>query len=275
MKTMIAFLGSLVLSVAAQAGPTPPVKIDRQSYDQWLIDIGAPASPYTDYTFRWIDEQKQKALPHEVSADPQKLFVAVEAPLAEAIRVEGAGDAEEGTSYGLETYALIDAPVSAVLETVLFRWGKPVGREGGMTRPFDTVYGFREESLSPEWGTGSYKTFTVKKNGGIAGDMNDSFTLLVRGNAKEGYLLVGSFIAPTGETITTSYISAVVLKPTADGKTDYRVAGPQTGQSYAFFGIENGRKNFGFNRDRIREGQKEFLGQIQELKKTGKITEKN
>jgi hypothetical protein len=65
-----------------------------------------------------------------------------------------------------------------------------------------------------------------------------------------------------------------MLKPMADGRTDYRVAGYHLGQSYAFFGIEYGRKNFGFNRERIRQGQQEFYGQVAELKQTGKITER-
>jgi hypothetical protein len=46
------------------------------------------------------------------------------------------------------------------------------------------------------------------------------------------------------------------------------------GQSYAFFGLDNGRKNFGFNVSRIREGQKDFYSQVKALKETGKIPEK-
>ncbi|HEY8278873.1 MAG TPA: hypothetical protein VIH99_04575, partial [Bdellovibrionota bacterium] len=252
MKTMILPLFTILFAVAAQAA-TPPAQIERQSYDQWLSQIGAPASPYTDYAFRWIDAQKGKGLPNQVNADPEKLYVTVEAPLAEAVRAESAGEVEEATSYGLETYALINAPVDTVLETILFRWGKPVGKTSGITHPIDTVYGFREESLKPEFGPGSYKTTTVKKNGGIAGDMADSFVLLSRGSAKDGYTLIGSFLAPTGETISTSFITVITLKPTADGKTEYRVAGLLNAQSYAFFGVEQGRKNFGFNLQRIRE----------------------
>lgn len=84
-----------------------------------------------------------------------------------------------------------------------------------------------------------------------------------------------SIIAPIGDTTTVSYITIMMVKPTADGKTDYRVAGMLTGQSYSFFGLDNGRKSFGFNVTRIREGQKDFYSQVQALKTTGKIPEKH
>ena len=275
MRTVFLALSALAFSVVAQAGSAvPPASIERATYSNWLSQIGAPSSPYSNFLFSWLEEQGKTSLPSQVSADPEKLFVAVERPLAEAVRVEAAGDLEEGTSYGLETYAIINAPVSTVLETILFRWGKPVGQAAGATRPYDTVYGFREERANPEWGPGSYRTITSKRNGGIAGDMNDSFSLLVRGNPQEGFVIAGSFIAPTGETITTSFLTFIILRPMADGKTEYRVAGLLTGQNYSFFGLENGRKNFGFNAARIREGQKEFIGQVKALKDTGKIPER-
>jgi hypothetical protein len=120
----------------------------------------------------------------------------------------------------------------------------------------------------------SYRAETLKRNGGIANDQNDSFSLLVRGDAQSGYTLIGSFIAPIGSTSTTSYVTIIMIKPMADGKTDYRVAGMLTGQNYSFFGVENGRRNFGFNTGRIRDGQKDFYLQVKALKETGRIPEK-
>ena len=235
MKSVILSLtaaSALVLSLAAQAGvPVPPPTIDRATYPAWLQQIGAPASPYFNFAFSWLEEQSKKPLPAQVAADPEKLFVSVDRPLAEAVKAEGAGDVEEGTSYGLETYAIIDAPVATVLETILFRWGKPVGQPAGITHPFDTVFGFREEKATPEWGPGSFKTITQKKNGGIASDMNDSFSLLVRGNPQQGFVIAGSFLAPTGATTTSSFITMIVIRPMADGKTEYRVAGLLTART--------------------------------------------
>src|SRR5205807_1237391 len=111
------------------------------------------------FTFAWLESQKNRPLPSNVNSDPDKLFVTVDRPLAAAIKVEGDGDAEEGSTYGLETYGIINAPIATVLETILYRWGKPVGQASGVTHPNDTVFGFREEKLTQEWGPGSYKTY--------------------------------------------------------------------------------------------------------------------
>ncbi len=276
-SSILSLLAILPLAAAA-AGPTPPTQLDKDSHNEWLNQIGAQStSPYADYTFGWFNTQKTRALPEQVNKDPDKIFVVVDKPLAEAVKVETAGDVESGTSYGLETYAVIDAPVQTVMETILFRWGKPVGQSGGITFPYDTVFGYREERAQVEWGPGAYKTFTFKRNGGIAQDMNDVFAMVVRGNNTDGYTLVGSFLEPYGNgttTTSTTYITIISLRPLAGGKTDYRVAGMLTGQSYAFFGVENGRKNFGFNQAKIREGQKEFIKQVKALKDTGKIPER-
>lgn len=270
------FIGfSLLASTAAKAGaPQPPTKIDQASFTQWLGQIGATPSAYIPYAFGWLEAQRTSALPAAVAADPDKILVSVDKPLAEAIRLESAGDVEEGTTFGLESYGILDAPVSTVLEAILFCWGKPVGAPDGVTHPIDAVYGFREEKLTREWGDGTYKTYTAKKNGGIAQDENDTYTLLVRGDAKTGYLVAGAFLGPNGaDTSTTSYITIMTVRPMADGKTDYRVAGMLTGQNYSFLGLDSGRHNYGFNAVRLREGLKGFLAQVKSLKETGKIPE--
>jgi hypothetical protein len=276
MRTLLLSLCvTALLPAMASAGPTPPAQIDRATYGEWLTAIGAPVTPYFNYMFSWYEGQAGKPLPAQVLSDPDKLFITVDAPLAEAIREEGAGDAEEGTTYGLETYGVIDAPVATVVETMLFRWGKPVGQQVGVTHPNDTVFGFREEKLTQEWGAGSYKTYTLKHNGGVANNMDDTFSLLVRGDVQKGYVLVGSYLGPNGDTTTSSFITIMIVKPTADGKTDFRIAGMQTGQNYSFFGVDMGRRNFGFNVARLRTGQKDFYSQVKALRETGKIPEKH
>jgi hypothetical protein len=267
---------SAILPLSALAGgPTPPTEVSRATYPGWLSAIRAPSTPYFDYIFSWYETQLTAAIPNQAKTDPDHLFVTVEKPLAAAVKVEAAGDAEEGTTYGLETYGIVDAPLATVLEATLYRWGKPVGKPSGVTHPNDTVFGYRQETLTQEWGPTSYKTFTLKHNGGVANDMDDTFSLLLRGDAQHGYVLIGSYIEPNGSTTTTSSITIILLRATADGKTDYRVAGMQTGQSYSFFGLDSGRKNFGFNVSRIRDGQKDFLSQVKSLRDTGKIPEKH
>lgn len=277
MKHLFALALMLFSSLAVAAGDTtPPPSIERTTYVRWLKAIKSVVSPFDQKIFAWYEQQRNLPLPNEVNADPQKLFVSVERPLAATIELEDAGEIEKAVTYGLETYGIVDAPVEMALETIMFRWGKPVGQAQGTTYPTDPVYGFREEKLEPQWGEGAYRTITHKTGGGVAKEMHDVYSLLVRGDARSGYVLVGSFIGKEGrnQTQTTSFITIVMLKPTADGKTDYRVAGFHMGQNYGFLGIEHGRKNYGFNRDRIRGGQKEFYDQVAELKKTGKITEK-
>lgn len=273
-STMIAC--SLILAGAARAedAAQAPAEITREAYGAWLEEIGSVTSPYQEKLFDWLDEQNSRTLPPEVMSDPDHLFVTVDRPLQETIEAEEMGDVEKGVTYGLETYGILDAPVDTVLETILFRWGKPVGAASGVTYPVDSVFSFREEKLETFWGDRSYRCETTMRGGGVAKDQNDTASLLVRGDAQTGYMLVGNFFGPNGSSPTTSSMSIMLLKPLEDGRTEYRVSGRYTGQSYSFFGIEFGRRNYGFNVSRIRAGQKDFYGQVQELKATGKITER-
>ncbi|MGE3260226.1 MAG: hypothetical protein AB7K68_00460 [Bacteriovoracia bacterium] len=254
---------------------TPPASVERTTYLRWLKTIGSEPSPFEQKLFTWYEAQRNLPLPVEVAQDPERLFVSVAAPLANTIELEDSGDIPKAVTYGLETYGSLDADIATALETILFRWGKPVGAAEGVTYPTDTVYSYREERLNQQWGPGTYRTITRKTGGGVAKDMNDVYSLMVRGDAREGYVLVGSFAGRDGKAAsqTISFMTIITLRPTADGRTDYRVAGYHMGQSYAFFGIDFGRRNYGFNPDRIRTGQKEFYDQVAELKATGKITE--
>jgi hypothetical protein len=265
---------ALALCFSLNAYGEVPAELERASYSEWLSSIGSVSSPYLEPIFDWYEEQKGSALPPQVEADPERLFVSVERPLQQTVEAEEMGDVERGVTYGLETYGLVDAPVDVVLETILFRWGKPVGAESGVTYPVDTVFGYREERLAPKWGPRAYATNTVMKNGGVAKEQNDASSLLVFGDSTKGYVLVGQFFGPNGKTPSTSSMSIIILNPVTGGKTDYRVSGRYTGQSYLIFGIEHGRRNYGFNATRIRAGQKDFLGMVKSLKTTGKIPER-
>ena len=270
MKLVIA----LCMGMAFAGQQDAPQNIVREDYRAWLQSIGSVVSPYLDVLFDWQQEQLTAALPKEVSQDPDKLFVTVDRPLQQTIDAEEAGEVEAGITYGFETYGIIDASVDLALETILFRWGKPIGARGGVTYPVDTVFSFREEKATPMWGPGGYRTESTMRGGGIAKDQNDLSSLLVRGNSSSGYLLVGNFFGPNPKSPTTSSMSIMFLRPTADGKTDFRVSGRYTGQSYKAFGLDFGRKNYGFNPVRVRNGQKDFFNMVAELKKTGKITER-
>lgn len=267
-------LFALLLTTSAYAKDAP-AELNRDSYSTWLAQVGSVSSPYLERIFDWAQEQRSARLPDPVLADPDKLFVTVERPLADAIEAEANGDVEAGVTYGLETYGVIDAPVATVLETILFRWGKPIGsKAGGITYPVDTVFSYREEKAQPMWGPNAYRVETVMKGGGVAKDQSDISSLIVRGDARRGYMIIGNFYGALGKTPTTSSMSIMLLTPTADGKTDYRVSGRYTGQSYKMFGLDFGRKNYGFNVSRIRNGQKDFYLMVDELKRTGKITER-
>ncbi len=270
---MFSLMMGLLLATLVQASDAPAV-LEREAYRSWLQEIESVESVYLDSLFDWMEEQKISELPAAVDADPEKLFVSVDKPLQDTIEAEANGDIEKGTTYGLETYGKISAPIETVLETILFRWGKPVGQLAGTTYPYDTVFSFRQETLAPFWGPQAYRTETLMRGGGVAKDQSDVNSLVLRGNSEEGYFLAGSFFGAKGRTPTTSAMSIIYLKPGPSGDTEYRVSGRYTGQSYAIFGLEFGRRNYGFNVTKIRQGQKEFYSMVEELKTTGKIRER-
>jgi hypothetical protein len=264
----------LLMFVGISSASDAPAVLERESYRSWLQEIGSVESIYLDSVFAWYEEQKNSPLPPSVEQDPDQLVVSVEKPLQDTIEAEANGDIEKGVTYGLETYGVVNAPIQVVLETILFRWGKPIGASAGVTYPFDMVFGFRQETLAPHWGPTAYRTETLMKSGGVAKDQSDVSSLVLRGDATNGYDLVGSFYGAKGKTASTSSISIIWLRPTGEGKTEYRVSGRYTGQSYALFGIEFGRRNYGFNLAKIRQGQKDFYAMVEELKTTGKIRER-
>jgi hypothetical protein len=263
----------LLVLLSSSAFAEAPQQLERETYRAWLEEIGSVQSVYLDSVFDWYEEQQQTSLPPSVGQDPEQLVVSVDKPLQDTIEAEKNGDIEKGVTYGLETYGVIHANMQLVLETILFRWGKPVGENSGVTYPFDLVFGFRKESLFPFWGPRTFRTETTMKSGGVAKDQNDINSLVLREDAG-GTVLAGSFWGANGKSASTSSISIIYLKPMENEKTEYRVSGRYTGQSYALFGIEFGRRNYGFNLTKIRQGQKDFYSMVEELKNTGKIRER-
>jgi hypothetical protein len=264
------------LSAVAFADVNPPSGLpERRSYTRWINQVGAVESAFTAPIFDWYEEQLRTALPSAVNEDPEHLVISVDRPIAETIELEESGDIESGTTYGMEVYAILDAPIETALEALLFTWGKPIGKREGITYPFDTVFNYNKEVIRERWGANNYESESTKTGGGVAKDLRDSFTLLVRGDAQNGYIVLGNYLKPLGKTTTTSHISLAYFKPMADGRTEFRVSARQTGQSYKIFGIEFGRRNFGFNVSRLRQGENAFIDSVQELKTTGTIRENN
>jgi len=262
----------LFFSPVAQAAP-PPTAVTRAAYVSWLASIDSAASAFTDKIFAWEDEQLRNPIPSQVNADPDKIYIAVARPMAETIALEQAGEIEEGNTIGFEAYAIINAPIATVLEVKLFTWGKPVGKVSGDTYPFDSVFSQKHDQLRVKWGTGNYFLSSDTSGGGIVKNLHDDYTLLVRGSESGGYTLYAGFFGPRENTPTTSHMSIVMLRPLTGGKTEFRQSVRQQGQSYKIFGIDYGRRNFGFNAARVRQGQKQFYDMAYELKNTGKIKE--
>jgi hypothetical protein len=204
--------------------------------------------------FGWYDEQLHDPLPNEVNQDPDKLFVNVQRAIADTDALEGAGDVEQGTTVGFDAYGIVNVPIDKGLETALFYCGKPVGEREGDTYPLDTVFTSSRCTIREKWGAGNYLFSSSQSGEGVIKDLHDDYTVLVRGSAADGYAAFSSFFGPTAgfETATDSHISILLLKASADGgATELRHSLRRTGQSYAFLGIDFGRKNFGFNVSRI------------------------
>ncbi len=260
--------------LATLANANPPAQLERDSYLDWLNSIQSNVSPFIEASFDWFYAERGRELPSEVYSDPQEIFVTVDRALSETIELEDVGEIPKAVTYGAEAYLRINAPIKTVLETILFRWGKPIGAIEGSTSPFDSIYGQRRETLEARWGQGSYWSIELKAHGGVAKDVRDNYTLLVRGNETSGYEIIGSFHSPFGETTTTSSLMMIQLRPMNAGVTAYKSLLRHMGQYYGFLGIEYGRKNFGFNVSRVRDGQVDFLHAVDELKRTGAIRER-
>ncbi|NUM87699.1 MAG: hypothetical protein HUU37_00705 [Bdellovibrionales bacterium] len=268
----LALLSAGLFSFASAA--SPPLRIERDAYRGWLEEIGSVVSPFHDHAFDWLERELDAPLPGEAYSDPKGAYIVVQGALSQTIELEEMGEIEQGITYGFEGYLRVPHPVSAALEAQLFRWGKPVGKAEGSTYPNDTVFGYRRETIERRWGEGSYYTTTVKRNGGLVKEQNDAFSLLVRELPGGGAVLVGNFHAPSGSTTTRASLFLMSMRPIDEASTAVKIFSRYQGQSYALFGLEFGRKNFGFNADRFRNGQLDYLQSVDELVRTGTIRER-
>jgi hypothetical protein len=250
----------------------PPAQLTRESLRTWLAKLHDP-SPFYDAIFDWYDEQLTIPRPSQVDTDPDKLFVRVDRAMAQAIKVEDAGDAEEGTTVGFEAYCRVDVPIAIALETMLFFCGKPVGKDQGDTYPFDTVFSQSHCTLEKRWGDGNYVWRTAQIGGGAVQDVRDENVVLLRGNAADGFVLFTSFTGPAGDTTTTTQCMIGMLRSLSANSTEYRQYLQRNGQSYKIFGLDFGRKTYGFNAARVRQVEKPLAAAMVELKTTGKIKE--
>jgi len=265
-----------VSSASERAGESPPLQVTRDAYRDWLHAIGSAPSPFLDPVFDWYDEQLRNPLAPQLHFDPEKIHVDVDRALRETDGLEQAGRVDKGTTVGFECYGLVDVPISMALETALFYHGKPVGRPHGDTYPQDTVFARSHCSIQERWGAGNYFSRLSHTAGGLANDLNDDYTVLVRGNATEGYALFTSFWrrTPLTSTATRALISILMLRAHSGGGSEFRRSVRRNGQNYATFGLKFGRREYGFNPKMIRSIAVLFADSMRELRLVGRIRER-
>jgi hypothetical protein len=252
----------------------PPVPVTRDTYRPWLDSIQSEISAFYELVFNWY-EQLPVQLPQGVATDPDRLFVAVDRVLKETITLENSGEIGAGNTVGFEAYGLVGVPIARALEATLFYSGKPIGKREGDTYPFDSVFGRAHCSIQEKWGDANYFSRQSRTGGGIVQDLFDDYTVLVRSNSFAGFTVFTCFFAaiPGKTTPDQAHLSIVDLRPRTGDATEIRQIMCRNGQSYAMFGVENGRRQFGFNVPRIRTAQKAFMSGMFELHTTGTIKE--
>jgi hypothetical protein len=112
--------------------------------------------------------------------------------------------------------------------------------------------------------------------GGVIQDLDDQYTVLVRGSSTDGYALFCSELGPTPgqETTTTSHFNIIMLDTLPGNRTALRHSLRRTGQLYATFGMPWGRDNFGFNAARMQQAEVGLIGAIRELNTKGMISDR-
>lgn len=294
MNKILWMMGILVPALALASQVKNPALIDVQdgvyrpapdsfdSYLSWAEPIlhgtkGDYTSAFTENVFSWYAEEKDRGLPHESYVDKDGVYVNVERPLRETIELEESGEIEEGTTVGAEVYAVMEGSVDQALEAMLYRWGKPVGKTEGWTYPPGGVFSRRIEYFSPnaDWGTGAFASLSLRRDGGIVKDLADRYLVLVRGDANHGYDILMQFIGEGGRTPTTKVFAMAMIRPLEKGKVSYKISTRFQGQSYKILGnVSIGRRNIGFNVEKVRAIQLEYMSQLKELRESGKISEK-
>ena len=255
-----------------------PQSLSEDSYLDWLDAVSKiqgwqdVASAFTDKLFVWYENEKNRGLPNEVYQNADRIYVNVDRPKQETLELEDQGEIEAQTTIGAEVYAEMDGTIDQVLDVMLFRWGKPIGKADGETHPNGGMFSKRVEYFSPnlEWGSNGYVNVSNRTNGGLLKDMDDRFLVLIYGDNVRGYDIVMQFLAPHGRTATKKSLGIATMRPLPNGKTAFKITTRYQGQSYNIPLID-GRSVFGFNESKVRAVQKEFSDMLEEYRSSGKI----
>jgi len=282
---------SLIPLAAAGAGKNPalidvetgvsspaPAALELGSYLDWatpLLQEGGRdgVSAFTPKIFEWYERERNTGLPAQVYQDPERIYVNVQGPLAETIELEQASEIEEGNTVGAEVYAEQNGTVREALETMLFRWGKPVGKGEGKTVPPAGNFGKRSDYFAPnaDWGSSAFASLTLRRDGGIIKPIYDRYIVLLRGDDQVGYDVVMQYLKPAGPTETKQVFAIALIRPLPGGKSSYKISTRFQGQSYKILGLKMGRSQIGFNEKKVRAIQVESAGLMKELQETGNI----
>lgn len=266
-----------------------PENLTEDSYSEWAYEnLPEDAfSPYTSELFAWLAANKGSELPQKVFTDPNNIYVNVEPAIAITDKLEQAARIPIARAVGSDIYALIDAPVDAVLKAWKFKMGLPVDKTTmGSTYPIDAIFTVkRKESFLPitRFGDGAYLNLMEREapSAGVVKAMNNINLIVIRGNEKQGYMVLFQFIKPLGKTTTGSSMAFVLIEPHKSGKTAYKIATRHIGQEYYFTSVVGRvgwniakstlRNEFGFKASRHYAVQKNLHDLIGELKATGTI----
>lgn len=212
-------------------------------------------------------------------ASDYAIYVDIEQAYKDIKRVERETDLPKDASVGFDEYTIIDASLEAVLGAYQFRNGIPISLEARTaaresTYPLDSLYEYRRETsqdMSKQWGPGAFLNFSLKQrsNKSFVNGLSDSYAVIVRGNAKEGYDILFQFLGkacfPEEEQIiddciteTKSNFTIVMIRPIDEKRTVFKMSGRYMGQTYTSLRKPNAFYSIGLGVDRFLAGQFEL-----------------
>lgn len=257
-----------------------PAELSLAAYQAWVTPLLREADAWSAFApkvFDWYQNEKDRGLPREVYSDPQRIYVNVKRPLEETIDLENSGEITEGNTIGAEVYAEQAGTVAQALDTMLFRWGKPVRAWEGRTYPPGGQFQKRVDYFAPnpEWGPQAFASLTLRRNGGLIQDLFDRYIVLIRGDDRRGFDVLMQYLKPGGTTPTEKCIAIAIIRPLSDGKVAYKISTRFQGQSYKVLGnVQIGRDQIGFNASKVRAVQVESNGLLKELQENGIIKDR-
>jgi len=255
----------------------PPTQVTRDNFQSWLSSINPNSiSAFFDEVFDWYNQQLSSPPPSQINSDPDKIYVDVNSAEQQTINFENTGDVPAGTTMGYDAYCQFNVPISVALQTILFFCGKPIDKDEGGTYPFNDVFSDCHCSMNEKWGPDNYLSTVSMTGGGVVDSLHDYYAILIRGDAAGSYSIFSSFLGPVLSdkpviTTTTAQISFAILKSLSDNVTEVRQSFRRNGQSYAQFGLDFGRQEYGFNASTFHQQLKELRDSMVELMTTGTI----